>query len=207
MLQLETLKRKPPFIVPSTLPTQTIIDLTAASFDFKEALTVTTTTLVSDDLVMRPDIVAKIYYGDSNKVDFICKFNGISNPFSLDAGQILMIGDELQIANSFSSPPSSVDPEKQQKDLRDSYFDPNRLNKKDTKRLDYIQKKAASLSNPSATNLPPNFAQPGAQEITVKDGKVLFGKDVVANKDNCPEVLSRARVKSKLLENKIFKKI
>ena len=42
--------------------------------------------------------------------------------------------------------------------------------------------------------------------IKYKNGKIIFGEDVTTiNKENCPETLTRARVKEKLLQNQIFK--
>ena len=79
-------------------------------------------------------------------------------------------------------------------------FDPAKLTKKDQKRLEYIKKKSEGQ-----TNLPPNFAEPGTNEITIKEGKVIFGDNVVVTKTDCAEPLSRAKVKARLLENKIFK--
>ena len=40
-----------------------------------------------------PRSVSKVIYGDSNKVDYLMKFNGISNPFSIYAGQVIIAGD------------------------------------------------------------------------------------------------------------------
>lgn len=200
MLQIEVLRRKPVI----NINNENIIDLTTKAFDFTGAVSVYNTMVVTDDFVMRSDLVAKVYYGNSNRIDFLLKFNGISNPFSLDVGQILMIGDEnelkSQLANQSNAPDNQA-----KKDIRSAFFDPNRLSKKDQSRLSYIQKKSQTQTAGSTSNLPPNFAEPGSKELTVQDGKVIFGNDVVGNKANCPDPLSRARVKAKLLENKIFK--
>jgi len=65
--------------------------------------------------------------------------------------------------------------------------------------------KSEQRANGSKTNLPPNFAEPGSKELKVVDGKVIFGGDVVPSSENCVDPLSKARAKSKLIENKIFK--
>lgn len=46
---------------------------------------------VSERYVARPDILSKDIYGDAIYSDILCKLNGISNPFELNAGMILVI--------------------------------------------------------------------------------------------------------------------
>lgn len=199
MLSLQTLTKKPDTV---NQMNEDIVDLTAATFVYKRDVTIIGSGIVSDELEMRPDLVAKIYYGDISKLDYILKFNGISNPFSLEKGTILIIGDSKEMESNFTGDAKNV--EKKNVDIRKKFFDENRLSKKDTKRLELLKKKSQEFSN-GASNLPPNMADIGSKELTVKDGVVIFGKDVVASKADCPEVLSRAKVKSKLLESKIFK--
>ena len=47
--------------------------------------------LVEEDYVARPDLISLAVYGDDRYADFICKVNGISNPFELNVGMILYI--------------------------------------------------------------------------------------------------------------------
>jgi len=180
-----------------------VIDLTSTSFNYNYDVNIIGVGIVSDELEMRPDLVAKIYYSDISKLDYILKFNGISNPFSLEKGTILIIGDKTDLEKNFTNTVGKSKDEKQA-DIRKKFFDVNRLSKKDVKRLELIKKKSEEFANP-ASNLPPNFAEIGSKEIEIKDGIVIFGGDVVGNKDSCPEVLSRAVVKAKLLEKKTFK--
>jgi hypothetical protein len=210
MLQIATLRNKPVFNVPDVTGITNgtpIIDLTAASLSFFNPLSVVSTAVTPSEMEMRPDLMALTYFGDDSKLDYICKFNGISNPFSLNGGDIVLIGDPTEFAATFISAPSTDQDSASTttQDLRTSFFDPNRLTKKDAARLAYLQKKALSTSAPSTSNLPPNFSAPGATEIQVANGKIVFGGQVIAtNKNNCPTTLTRAAVKAKLLQNKIF---
>jgi len=199
MLLIDTLRGKSEFTHPKT--NEIIIDLTEASFKFTGPQLITGTVLVTEDFAMRPDLVAKHVLGNQDKFDYLLKFNSISNPFSIDRGDILLLIDETSMKLSKAIGGT----ETKKEDIRKRFFDPKRLSKKDQKRLDFIKKKSSTLPNASAQALPPNFAEPGSQEMKVVDGKIIFGGDVVVNKDNCPEPASRARVKAKLLENKIFK--
>ena len=46
---------------------------------------------VTDDYVARPDLISLAVYGTDQYADILCKINGISNPFELNAGMILLI--------------------------------------------------------------------------------------------------------------------
>jgi hypothetical protein len=46
---------------------------------------------VTERYVARPDILSRDVYGDALYSDLICKLNGISNPFELNVGMILVI--------------------------------------------------------------------------------------------------------------------
>lgn len=196
MISIGLLTKKPE----TTVDSETIVDLTSRVLEFKDEISISKTYIVSEEFEMRPDLVARVSYGNANKIDHILKFNGISNPFSLEAGTVLLIGDEGQLDACFSKPTT----EDTQSDIRERFFDKNRLNKKDAKRLELLKKKSTEAAN-AANPTTPNLSEPGAKEITVKDGVVIFGNDVVANKDNCTVPLSKATVKAKLIQQKTFR--
>lgn len=197
MITLDTLRKKPEYIDSNG---DLSIDLSAGVWQFSGQIDIINMAVVTQETEMRLDLVSKVIYGDSNKVDYLMKFNGISNPFSIYAGQVIIAGDPGQLSNSIGQIQTGVDIEGNRADIRSTLFDPAKLTKKDQKRLEYIKKKSEGQ-----TNLPPNFAEPGTNEITIKEGKVIFGDNVVVTKTDCAEPLSRAKVKARLLENKIFK--
>lgn len=203
MFQFKTLRNKP--VITGQDGEQTL-DLSAPTWEFSYIVNVTGSTIVPEEMAMRPDLVSTTLYGDMNKVDYVTKLNGISNPFSLMPGQLILAGEPGEIAEAMQMAKDKNDAD-ERIDLRSKLFDPTKLSRKDVKRLEYIQQKskAADEASMPASNLPPNFAEIGRDEITVKDGKVVFGDNVVSNKADCPEPLSRARVKAKLLEAKIFR--
>ena len=47
--------------------------------------------IVNEYYVARPDLISLAMYGNDMYGDMICKFNGISNPFDLNEGMILML--------------------------------------------------------------------------------------------------------------------
>lgn len=52
---------------------------------------------VTKAYVARPDLVSLAVYGNDMYADIICKINGISNPFELNTGMILVIPDFASI--------------------------------------------------------------------------------------------------------------
>lgn len=197
MLYIETLMQKRYLTKPNG---DTIIDLTHASIN-KDATrpTEVSLTLVVEDMAMRPDLVAKKVYGDDSMLDFLLKYNGISNPFSLNTGDVLVVPDPTMMAKTFMMPEPDDLTEFSTNIKNFKFVDPT--TKKDNKRLEMLQTKAKN-----AELLPPNVNAEGDKNIRYKDGKIIFGEDVTTiNKQNCPETLTRARVKEKLLNNQIFK--
>jgi hypothetical protein len=46
---------------------------------------------VTERYIARPDLLSKDIYGDTLYSDILCKLNGISNPFELNKGMLLII--------------------------------------------------------------------------------------------------------------------
>lgn len=62
---------------------------------------------VTEKYIARPDILSKDIYGDVLYGDLLCKLNGISNPFELNAGMLLIIPSPDNIMDFMYNP--SVD--------------------------------------------------------------------------------------------------
>lgn len=45
---------------------------------------------VTDDYIGRPDLISFALYGNDEYADILCKINGISNPFELNKGMVLI---------------------------------------------------------------------------------------------------------------------
>lgn len=54
---------------------------------------------VSNEYIARPDLISLDAYGDTIYGDIICKINGISNPFELNEGMLLVIPSPDYIAD------------------------------------------------------------------------------------------------------------
>ena len=172
--------------------TATVVDLTRRSVSFLGVDKVAGEIyIVEKDVEMRPDLIANSFLGSISYTCLMLKYNGISNPFSIAEGQVLRIptGEDLDkmlvepadiTANRVKNTPDIVKPKTVQ----------------DAKRLDY-------LKNKGALAIPPNVALDDS--VKVVNGRIIFGADVTSiKKEDCPEPISRAKLKETLLKNKIF---
>lgn len=74
-----------------------LIDLFPSVFDFKSnQIENYNVYKVTENFVCRPDLVSLRYYGTTEKTEYILLYNGISNPFSLDKDDILMVPNPAQ---------------------------------------------------------------------------------------------------------------
>lgn len=59
---------------------------------------------VSEKYIARPDILSYDIYGDTIYSDLLCKLNGISNPFELNVGMLLVIPSPDVIIDFMKTP-------------------------------------------------------------------------------------------------------
>lgn len=164
---------------------ETIVDLTSQSlFYINDDVTIVDQFYVGDDMQMRPDLLSYLGYGNTDYYDYILKFNGISNPFSIDKGDYILIPDLRFMEASLSSPKT----EKQSEDIRKQYLTPEKKEDIDPKRLEFDEavknlRKNTQNANFSKYPLPPNLAQFGDKEATINsNGKVILGDNITKNK-------------------------
>lgn len=152
--------------------------------------------IVTDEDQMRPDLIAHRVYGNHYNVDILLKYNAISNPFALNTGDVLRIPSDGDISKLVAFPEKITDiGDVQNINVSKKLLNPKSIKDKD--RLDNLSKKKEIL--------PSNINKKGDKNVKVKDGKIVFGEDVTSiNKDNCPEPLSRARLKRSLIKNNLF---
>lgn len=153
-----------------------IKDLTTSIFDFKSNnYTSFNAFKVSIDYVMRPDLISQAVYNNTLYTEFILKYNGISNPFSIEEGDVILIPDlESAIKNTKTQGNESEDPAQR---LRDSYkyIDPTKIPKKDNESTNFSNR---SLTNIQEGALPPNIADKGVSQIVERNGRIYFGEGI-----------------------------
>jgi hypothetical protein len=70
---------------------EALVDLVSSTFKFDQTGASAGPTFVGEEEVMRPDLLSNKVYGSTDHWELILKYNGISNPFSLDVGEILLV--------------------------------------------------------------------------------------------------------------------
>jgi hypothetical protein len=128
--------------------------------------------IVTEDQVGRIDLISLLYYRSADYCDYILKWNGISNPFSIKFGDVLNIPNhrealkvikEIKVLNSTNEP-----------SIRDQFVDTKRLPVKDAKRIEYLQRKAALKPNGAKQILPPNILKEGDTNIKIGNGQIII---------------------------------
>ncbi len=135
-------------------------------FRNREDITLIATHEVKRDEEGRIDLIASDYYGDTSKVDYILKFNGISDPFSIVEGDLIKI--PVDGVKTFKlDRPSELD----NNIVRQEFIESKRLTKKDKKRIDFLKKKYKIKEV-----LPPNVLKTGFTPSEFKeDGSTVMG--------------------------------
>ena len=129
---------------------------------------------------MRPDKVSFAEYGNIEETEFILKYSGISNPFSLDEDDILLIPDAEQARAQMVD---LEDEEKKDKtaQIRNYFKFTNKDFKSNSDSYDKFANKeipsGVKEATPNADYSVPYISDDGATAITVRGGRVYFGED------------------------------
>ena len=172
---LNSLDRKPLF----RKPDGTIVrDLTQTMFDFKTNDYFNFSIYrVPSDYEMRPDLISQAMYNNTLYTEYILKYNGISNPFTIDQGDVIAIPD-LNSAKSNTRTRTDDAEGSDAKRIRNSYkyIDPTKIPKRDGDLKDFDNRNLNKKISDGA--LPPNIAEEGEKGITYRNGRVYFGEGI-----------------------------
>lgn len=125
----KTIDRKPTIVDSSgTVIKDLTVPIYKRTNQFQLNYTVKMTTLEQQ---MRPDLISIAEYGTDKHTEDILKLNGITNPFSMDTAQIIMVFDEKDIEN-LSKTDNSTKLLEPYKRLQDPKYINNRPNDKGT---------------------------------------------------------------------------
>lgn len=106
--------------------------------------------VVDEDQLGRPDLIALKYYSNQKLTDMLLKFNGVSNPFSLNTGDVIEVPVNQERFKKFIKPGRNNDDSQKEKFLKQ-----RRMTTTDKKRFEFLQ----SLAQIEA--LPPNRLKTG----------------------------------------------
>lgn len=201
MLSIDIIEDKPFFTNPDTQ--ERFLDLLTPSWVSRNVkYSIKAIAFVNEETKMRPDLVAMSYMSDSSKLGSLLKLNNISNPISLNSGEILLVPGDQMVTDLFKSG-KAISSEKQKarsfrKELQD------KISQISKDRIEYLNSK--NISNMSETPLPPNILQEGQQQILVEGGRLIFGPDIGQCRSRAKKNVSVADIKSKLAQKNIFKR-
>ena len=172
-----------------------ILNLANNTIVFSGDIRIKDIVVVTNEFEMRIDKVSSVIYGTDEKCDVLLKYNGISNPFSLESGTVLFCPEltNVKYKDRTKTKTSSI---------ANQYVD--KLSQKDLKRLESIAQKTKN-KNRVDQPLPPNLSQEGDQEIKIVDGLIIFGDDVSKNVNKCKTPKTRAEYVSNLIKNRLRK--
>jgi hypothetical protein len=193
MITIDTLENKPVKLVRG----EEIVDFTYKSINSDTVPGYSRVILVTREMTMRPDLIAHMYCGSQNKVGSLLKINSISNPFSLDEGDILYIPDSETMSNIIAKP-IEADASEARKSFRKQLQE--RISKVSDQRKEYLN----SVDISASTILPPNVVKEGDEQFKVLDGKLIFGSDVGVCRTKIQQNKSVATIKSRFAQRQIF---
>lgn len=171
-----TIDKKP--IINNPNDNNEIVDLTKSIFS-KEAAGLDTYTTVKLDnhFQMRGDKVAFHEYGTDNYTEYILKYSGVSNPFSIDGDDVLFIPDPEEAKAQMTS---DIEEETKAADQVKIYYKfTNKDFKSDSTSYDNLTNKKIESGKPKQG--PAEFNVPYITDegtaITIKNGRMYFGMD------------------------------
>lgn len=126
---------------------------------------------VDEQTAMRPDRISFLAYGITDYSDLIMKFNAISNPFSINVGDIILLPD-IEFVNKTVQQVQEIDI-KQQRNRVPSAFN-NKLPKKDNNRVERLRQLASKYKNATKEVRSPNRLANGESNIDRRDGLLFF---------------------------------
>lgn len=130
--------------------------------------------IVEADETCRIDLISLKFYRSHNYVDYILKFNGISNPFTIKEGDVLMIPSNATILKKFKPIKEVGESDRIENAVRDQFIDTKRLPAKDANRVEYLKRKAALKKNGSKEILPPNVLKTDETNIDISGGTITI---------------------------------
>lgn len=130
--------------------------------------------VVDSTEVGRIDLISSKYYRGDSQSELILKFNNISNPFSINEGDELLIPNDEEVLLKWNRI-TEVNIEATEIDgIRGQFMDTKRLSTKDAKRVEYLKKKAGQLKNGAKEILPPNILKRGETNIDITDDSITI---------------------------------
>ena len=155
------------------------LDLTAPSFEYNAEFGIKAIHYVTQDQAGRIDLVSNKYFGSGQNIDAICVLNNISNPFSVEEGDLLIIPNLIRNSDEvYFRPETATRPDQ----VQAQYVNADRQSKKDQSRVQRLAEKGKNKKSGVNSPLPPNVLQQGQNAKTLKNGTIELGTNLPTRK-------------------------
>lgn len=195
------LSRKPTKVDPSS--NESMIDIAARTLKSLQ-IRMQAIIKVTDGEQARPDLVSVRVYGDDSYQDHICKMNGISNPYSLDLDDILIIPNTVSFSREVQIEVEPV-PAELPIDFRLNFNNVEVNGNQDTAIQKFNQSFDRGIEElkEDGSGLPPSVADFGDKQFLVRGGEVIFAPNIGKCVVNETNPISKGELLARLIKNRI----
>ena len=155
-----------------------MIDFQELNFEvnyFSEDFKVKRIFLVEEKHLCRPDLIVWENYRNLDYLDAFLKCNQITNPFSMELYDIIVIPQEESIEKYYKKERTSAKLIKETKSL---FLDPTRATQKDLARLKQLARLSEKRKNGSSEAKPTNLLRPGEVPFKTDGQRIVFAPSV-----------------------------
>lgn len=131
--------------------------------------------LIEEKHLCRPDLIVWEYYRNLDYLDAFLKFNQISNPFSMQLYDLIIIPKESTLQKAYKKINRNS---KLIRDTKALFLDPTRASKKDIERMKQLSKLSAKRKNGSLEPKPTNLLRPGEVPFSTDGNRLIFAPSV-----------------------------
>jgi hypothetical protein len=156
----------------------TLIDLQELNFEVNymtEDFRVKRIFLLEEHHLCRPDLIVWENYRNLDYLDAFLKCNQITNPFSMELYDIIVIPQEESIEKFYRKEQKDS---KIIKDTKSLFLDPTRATQKDLARLKQLSRLAEKRKNGSTEPKPTNLLRPGEVPFKTDGNRIVFAPSV-----------------------------
>lgn len=159
---------------------------------------------VKDGEQARPDLVSVRAYGEDTYQDQICKINGISNPYSLDVDDVLIIPNTVSFSREVQTDTEPVT-EETPVDFRLNFKDVERDGSQESaiQKFNQTFEKGIEELKEDGSGLPPSIADFGDKQFLVRGGEVIFAPNIGKCIVNEANPISKGELLARLIKNRI----
>jgi len=157
----------------------TMIDFLENNFKVSYAdpnLIISKVFLAEEKHICRPDMISYDGYASVNYTDGILKFNQITNPFSIEINDFIIIPDLASLIRFYRE--DKLITSNGVADTKSLFIDPTKASQKDLARLQQLQKIANRRANGSSEIKPTNLLRKGEVPFKTDGNQVIFAPSI-----------------------------